>query len=171
MALLTALLALLVAFQLKHFVADYPLQGKYMLGKFSADPRVWIPALSAHAAVHALFTALITSWAYYLTAFQHSNQGTWLRILGLAAFDFVAHFAMDRVKASPNLLGRFKSLSARDFAYYESCVKSPNEHPNVYKQVGKIFRGNKLFWWALGLDQMWHHLTHYAIIVFLVTHS
>jgi hypothetical protein len=118
---------LLLAFQAKHFIADFPLQGRYMLGKFKAD---WgfVAPLSAHVSVHACFTLLIAVVFGAPLAFAAA----------LAVFDAVIHFAMDRLKASPRLLGRYKP----DGPY---------------------------FWWALGLDQCVHHLTHYAIIWFLVT--
>jgi hypothetical protein len=153
------LFTLLVVYQLKHFIADFPLQGEYMLRKFHADWRVWVPALSAHAGVHAIFTLFI---AGYLV-------GGFLPF-ALAAFDFVMHFTMDRVKASPNLMGRWKSLSARDYAYYKNCAGQAGAHPNVEKQTSKIFKGNTYFWWALGFDQMFHHLTHYIIIACLISH-
>ena len=59
-------------------------------------------------------------------------------IVVYAFIDFTLHFIMDRVKASPNILGRFKP-------------------------------DNKYFWWALGGDQAWHHLTHYLIIYLVIT--
>lgn len=76
-------------------MADYPLQGKYMLGKFKGGTE-WIKPLAAHAAVHALYTFLILCFL------------NWKIALAAAAFDFNAHFVVDRIKASPNLLGRFK---------------------------------------------------------------
>lgn len=88
---------LLVLFQLKHFLADYPLQGRYMLGKFSRDPNVWIPALIAHALVHYVFTLAIVWWFADLPT-----------ALLLAFVDYAVHFVVDRIKASPDLLGRWK---------------------------------------------------------------
>jgi len=112
---------LLIIFQIKHFLADFPMQGKYMLGKFKLGFD-WIAPLGAHCLVHALFTALIVFW--YLPPKDY-----WY----LPVIDFVIHFIQDRIKASPNILGRWKP-------------------------------DNKYFWWALGQDQMVHHLTHYWII-------
>lgn len=116
--------SLLILFQLKHFLADYPLQGKYMLGKFKDSG--WVAPLSAHCGVHAFFTLCISlalvSWEY---------------AIALACFDFVVHFIMDRVKASPRLLGRYAPTESK-------------------------------FWYALGFDQMVHHLTHYAIVAILI---
>lgn len=111
---------LLILFQLKHFIADYPLQGKYMLGKFKYG-LAFVGPLSAHCLVHAALTAAIC--LYFAPHFA----------LSLAALDFAVHFIVDRIKASPALLGRFR-----------------------YHQ--------RQFWWALGADQMLHHLTHYFII-------
>lgn len=34
--------------------------------------------------------------------------------------------------------------------------------------LGKYNPQQKEFWWTLGADQMWHHMTHYAIIALLV---
>lgn len=116
---------LLIVFQIKHFICDFPLQGQYMLGKFKGG-WAWVKPLSAHAAVHAGCTALICFW-------WASPSDIWF----LPVFDFVVHFLQDRLKASPNLLGRWKA-------------------------------DNKFFWWALGQDQMVHHLTHYAIIWWLI---
>jgi hypothetical protein len=58
----------------------------------------------------------------------------------LAVIDFVVHFTMDRIKSGPNYLGRFNDPSKSSF------------------------------WICLGVDQMVHHLTHYAIIWWLLLH-
>ena len=117
---------LLVLYQLKHFLADYPLQTAYMLGKFKEVG--WKLPLSAHCLVHSLMTFAICLIFTDVTF-----------TLMMVALDFSMHFLMDRLKASPNHLGRFKIEQ-------------------------------KEFWWALGLDQMVHHLTHYFIIYLVVTH-
>jgi hypothetical protein len=119
----TTTLLLLCAYQLKHFFADYPLQTPYMLRKFESG-RTWILPLAAHAGVHAGATLLI--------ALCVRPSMFWLALV-----DFVVHFIVDRIKASPSLLGRFK----------------PNQ---------------PYFWWALGADQMAHHLTHYGILFLLL---
>lgn len=116
---------LLILFQVKHYVADYPLQNVYMLGKFKETG--WVLPLATHCSVHAVFTFLICSMF---------NVAVGVCIL-LALMDFAIHFTMDRIKASPKMLGRFK----------------PDQ---------------KEFWWALGIDQMVHHLTHYLIIALIL---
>lgn len=127
---------LLVIYQLKHFLADFPLQGKYMLGKFKAGYS-WILPLIAHVFVHGLFTFIITLFIKPKLA------------LYLTLFDMIIHFTMDRIKASPDLLGRFQPFTKKE-----------------YKQgvTQQQIKSNILFWWSLGLDQMIHHLTHYIII-------
>ena len=113
--------ALLLIYQIKHYFCDYLLQTEYMLGKFKRDG--WVIPLTMHSLVHAVVTFAI------LVNFREDM----MMVVYLSLFDFVAHFIMDRIKASPNLLGRFNHQQ-------------------------------KEFWWAVGLDQMWHHLTHYVII-------
>lgn len=58
--------ALLIAFQVKHFLADYPLQNRYMLGKFK-DGWAFFWPLMAHAAVHGFGTFLIGAGLAFLT--------------------------------------------------------------------------------------------------------
>ena len=121
---LTLAFALLLAFQLKQFVADYALQTGWMLGK---GKKGWdfIGPLAAHCGVHAAATlAIVLSVAPSLA---------WL-----ALFDFVVHFAMDRIKAGPRYLGRFSDASKH------------------------------AYWNAFGFDQMIHHTTHILIVWWLV---
>lgn len=121
--ILTTIFALLVAFQIKHFVCDFPLQTPYTLGKTKATG--WIKPLLAHAGIHASATFLITVMFSIKLAV----------ILALA--DLVIHFTVDRIKASPSLGGRF----------------NPSQ---------------PYFWWALGADQMAHHITHNVFILTII---
>jgi hypothetical protein len=92
---------LLVVFQVKHFIADFPLQFPYMLRKLSAGWEfVW--PLTLHCTVHAvltLFICLVVEPHYW-----------WLAIL-----DFVVHFIMDRIKSGPRYLGRFRDVTSSKF--------------------------------------------------------
>lgn len=119
--MLTTIFLLLIAFQLKHFLCDYPLQGRYMLGKFKKEG--WEIPLAAHAAVHFVGTFLIAIFFGFKIA------------LAVAALDFFVHFVVDKIKV-------------------EASRSTDHSKPE--------------FWWYLGLDQMAHHLTHYAIIAILV---
>lgn len=94
--MIATIFLLLVIFQLKHLVADYFLQGKYMLGKFRPGWDFLGPLL-AHVGVHGAFTLAIA------LAFGAG----WLAPL-LALGDMAVHFTMDRIKAGPKYLGRFK---------------------------------------------------------------
>lgn len=86
---------LLLVFQIKHFLADYPLQVPYMLGKFKAEG--WELPLFTHASVHAIMTFGIV--LYFLS---------WKIALTMAIFDLIVHFTVDRVKASPHLFGKYQ---------------------------------------------------------------
>lgn len=167
---------LLVVYQIKHFVADYPLQGPYMLRKFLPTPH-WIVPLMAHAGVHGLMT-------YFIALPLKPGIAHWL-----ALFDFAAHLSIDRVKASPNMAGRFKALTKRDFEEHATDVQDMKNliQSFSYRQEDlahaaelqsqlndKLFdwdqrlKSNTYFWWALGADQGLHHLTHYFIIYLLL---
>jgi len=138
--------SLLIIFQLKHLVADYPLQNKYMLQKFRPDWGFAFPLL-AHAGVHAIFTLAICIWL--------APHLWWLALV-----DLVTHFVMDRIKAGPRYLGRFKALSANDFVQVLALTD--------IEEQKKAMKSNTYFWWSLGLDQMVHHLVHYYIIFAIV---
>jgi len=158
---------LLVIFQLKHFLADYPLQNEYMLGKFKKEG--WILPLSCHALVHAAITVIICLF------FTELYVSIWLGI-----FDFVIHFTMDRIKASPDMLGKYSAISKQDYESYLETKKGLIESESATEKGRTRFlealetdfevkkESNKKFWWSLGLDQGIHHLTHYVIIVFLM---
>jgi hypothetical protein len=119
------LLLLFIVFQVKHFLADYVFQNVYMLQKSRAGwDFVW--PLTIHSGVHALFTLAIVIWVGKTSLW-------WLAIL-----DFVVHFSMDRIKASPRLLGRFSDMQTSSY------------------------------WISFGLDQMVHHLTHIYICWVLI---
>lgn len=159
---MTEVFILLILFQVKHFIADYPLQGKYMLGKFKPGYDFIIP-LSAHCFIHFILTFNIC--LVFTNNFKTS--------LYLSLFDFIIHFIMDRIKASPNMLGRFKPLSAKDMIEIMSRNFNNFNSTSEYKRVlhsDKIkLKHNTYFWWSLGLDQAVHHLTHYFIIYMVVT--
>jgi hypothetical protein len=150
---------LLVLYQIKHFVCDYPLQGRYMLGKFKPG-WAWVLPLTAHAGVHGVATFLIALCFKPKSAF-------WI-----ALFDMVIHFTMDRIKASPNMLGRYKALSANEYVGVASLVTQAGSSNPELAMAGKSavqkLQSNVYFWWSLGLDQMVHHLTDLTIVFFLI---
>ena len=164
--------ALLVIYQLKHFLADYPLQTDYMIGKFKPDWGFLLPLLS-HCYVHALGTYLI---ALMIT----SNLGfsTLLSLL-----DGTIHFVMDRLKAGPKYMGRWKALSGKEWmtAKMLSAGEEVPESEMIFGYTDvkynmkradslKKLHDNKLFWISIGIDQACHHLTHYLCIYLILRH-
>lgn len=161
---------LMVVMQFKHFIADYPLQVPYMLGKFK--DKDWVLPLASHCAVHLVFTFLISYFVTYNVVFS----------LSLGFLDFIIHFIMDRIKASPDLLGRYQALSKKemiqtfkDETTYNKELQNEkwsfNEKSRFRSELDEINnkrKSNVLFWWSLGLDQMVHHLTD-ILIVFLIS--
>lgn len=87
------LFKLLIMFQVKQFLADFLLQTEYMLGK--AKRKNWVRPLLFHALVHATGTLIIVG------ALKESLW--WLSVV-----DLVVHFIVDRIKASPKRLNRFR---------------------------------------------------------------
>jgi hypothetical protein len=156
---ISTLFALLVAYQLKHFLCDYPLQtNRYMLGKFLPGWEFVLPLL-AHVGVHAAGTVLI-AWLFGAPA--------WLIPL-VAIFDASVHFVMDRIKASPRWMGRWKPLTAAEYVRAQHVVEATPDNTEgiTFSDVGAAgmrLWGNALFWNCLGVDQAVHHLTHYACI-------
>lgn len=94
-------MALLIAFQVKHFLADFPFQTPYMLRK-TAPGWAFVVPLGVHCLIHAAMTAVIVGWVQP-------------RLLWLAVADFLIHFAMDRFKSGPRYLGRFNDPSRTPF--------------------------------------------------------
>lgn len=151
----------LILFQIKHFVCDYPLQTEYMLGKFKE--KGWVIPLSLHAGVHAIATlALIYPFGQKIALY-------------MAGLDFVIHFIMDRVKASPKMLGRFSSMTKNEYIAMNRLVDRAVKEDAIYDcsrhetRLNEMKKSNKYFWWSLGLDQGVHHLTHYLIIFIALT--
>ena len=155
--MLNYIIWLCVLFQFKHFIADYPLQTPYMLGKFKSTN--WQIPLASHCLVHAMFSFFIGAW------FTNSFY------IGLlcSVIDFIIHFIMDRIKASPNLLGRYNALSKIEMADILN-QKSINEKLGFTEVVlDERLKSNQLFWYALGIDQLIHHLTDLLIIFIIVS--
>lgn len=159
-------LILAVIYQVKHFLCDFPLQTSYMLGKFKREG--WLLPLCLHAFVHAVGTALIVGAYVATTRHPVRELVIWAPLL-----DFLVHATMDRIKASPNLMGRWKTLSPTE---YQNAIAQANYSGplppllTIRNDARRRLRGNTYFWWALGFDQMVHHLTHYTIVYLLLTY-
>ena len=142
---------LLGVFEIKHFLADFLLQTDSHTGKFKKEG--WILPLADHCAIHGIMTLLIIlavkPWLWYL-----------------CLVDFAAHFITDRIKASPDLLGRFKALSGREYVIFKGMTDHHNE--GIRRAARESVRSNIYFWYVLGLDQLVHQLTG-LFIVWLLT--
>lgn len=162
MSLKDLIFILLVVYQIKHLVADYFLQGPYMLGKFKPYPDYIIP-LFCHALVHFIGT-------FVIALFVDPDHATWYALV-----DGTVHFIVDRIKASPDMLGRFTALSkgemreilVEDADYIAKFPGTPTAL-NVRDRNEARLKSNKYFWWALGWDQMMHHLTHYGVMYLML---
>jgi hypothetical protein len=149
---------LLVVYQIKHFVADYLLQGRYMLGKFKPYPHFILPLL-LHGLVHGVFTFLIAL-----------TLQSWQFALFLGFLDMAIHSVVDWAKANPSIGGRYVALSKNEMRQIIENAEYFKEYPlstttlQAKPQDDAKLKSNKYFWWALGLDQKAHHLTHYLLI-------
>ena len=150
------LLYLLIAFQAKHWLCDFFLQNEFMLGKFKSGWDFVLPLL-CHCAVHMVGTFSIV----YVALAGSSVQ---LKLAMLASvFDLVVHFIMDRIKASPRLMGRWKALDAKSFEETQTCRRNSESYWQRYAAEREL-KSNRKYWLAIGFDQAVHNLTHYAII-------
>lgn len=95
---------LVIIFQLKHFIADFPLQSSYMLMKQRADWSFFTPLL-VHSLVHAAMTLVIVLW--------FAPSLWWLSLV-----DLTVHFILDRIKAGPKYLGRFNDIHKKSFWFF-----------------------------------------------------
>lgn len=132
---------LIVLYEIKHYTCDFIFQSHpYFLGKFRAGWDFVLPLL-AHTAIHALGTFLITIFLV-----------NWKVALCLSAYDMIVHTVMDRIKASPNMMGRWHALTADTFKTATPAQK----------------KGNGYFWLCLGFDQAIHNITHASIIWYIL---
>lgn len=98
-------IALIIFFQVKHFIADFVLQNVWMLQK-SRPGWDFVPPLAIHCIVHAGIT--------FVTALV-VKPGEWGIAAGLCILDFAIHFTMDRIKAGPRYLGRYNDVRGKAF--------------------------------------------------------
>ena len=93
---------LLVVYQVKHYIADFPLQKEYMVKNKALEGWAFVRPLAIHCGIHAFLSLLIV---------MAVNPTLWW----LALVDFATHFTMDRIKAGPRYLGRFNDPTTSAF--------------------------------------------------------
>jgi hypothetical protein len=104
------ILLLLFMFQLKHYTCDYLFVNEFMLNKGLKDSWIidmlrgkeksssdWILPLFSHCFIHMLPTIVIS-----YCVIKNIEVSCYLGL-----FDFVTHFIIDRLKASPNYGGKY----------------------------------------------------------------
>lgn len=98
-ASLGLIVGLILAFTVKHFLADFIAQNRWIaLGKDA--PAGWFRPLAAHVAVHAALTLLIV-------------LAVAPRLWWLALVDLVVHFGIDRAKCLTSHWGAWTPEDAR----------------------------------------------------------
>ena len=110
--MLTTIFILLIVFQFKHLFVDFIVQAykKDSMKKFNKTGWFW--TLMKHATDHGIATVVIAEITFMIFDIEAVTALTWLAILFV--FDTAIHFTMDRIKASPFMLGRF-SVEQRAF--------------------------------------------------------
>ncbi len=91
-----------ILFMVKHYLADKVWQTQYMGGKRGIN-YTWIIPLTSHVMVHVLTSLVI------LIIIEK------LDFIWLLGIEFMSHFAMDRIKSAPYLLGRFRETKWRPY--------------------------------------------------------
>jgi hypothetical protein len=140
-----------------------------MLGKFKPWPESFKP-LFLHSLVHAAFTLVIGLWFVSFTT-----------AILCALLDMWCHSVIDYVKASPDYGGRYTALSKSEMRkiltrlpkieYARVCVTNDTDRFRLQYKINEAkekLASNRKFWYALGADQLAHHLTHYLIIYILI---
>lgn len=106
-------LLLVCAFVLKHFICDFPLQNIFdnwiIKNKGSRIAGEWVPPLILHSTIHVAVSFIILSFTFsqFDSSFIEHNA-IWPKLAVVCLLEFIAHFIIDRIKAHPDLGGRFK---------------------------------------------------------------
>lgn len=119
-----ALLTVLIWLEIKHFIADYPLQTLYQLKNKGTYGH---PGGILHSGIHVAGTAL----AFLLV------PPTLALGAAILVGEFLVHYHVDWAKE------------------------------NIIRRMGYTAT-DRGFWWAIGVDQLIHHLTYVAIGAVLV---
>jgi len=94
----TEILILLLAFQIKHLIADYYLQTPYMYEN-KGQPTGWMWPLFDHVLVHIAGTTMILATYVVYKSTEETYMPLFLVMLFAIIFDFTTHFITDRIKA------------------------------------------------------------------------
>tara|TARA_Y100001963_G_scaffold112431_1_gene155642 strand:- start:2953 stop:3393 length:441 start_codon:yes stop_codon:yes gene_type:complete len=106
-------LILLALFAVKHFICDFPLQNicNNIIIHYEGSPDFskWFPVLVVHSSIHAAVTGLMLTLVFEFYEANLLIEDEISRKIGIILLaEFVLHLAIDRIKAHPNLGGRFR---------------------------------------------------------------
>lgn len=136
----------LTLFAIKHYLADKRFQTHWMVNGKRLPGLAFIYPLAVHASIHATLTFYVVSAVGILLA---SPAIFWMA-LPCALFDFVCHFAMDRLKG----------VMTRPLVKRESDTG--------WEQLVDYTRSKRwMTAWMIG-DQAFHVLTYLAIVAILL---
>lgn len=129
-------------FALKHFLASYPLQTSYTVKGLSSSG--WFVPMLARCGIQAGCTMLLTLGFWYKMGASFNG----MLLVSVMAIDFVSHFLIDRMKVSPEFLGRFQVASPQELAQMQ--IDYTSKDPGVVVAAQAESDSNKYFWWADG---------------------
>ena len=130
---------LLLAFQIKQLLCDYPIQPEFLLKRFQSSS---VNGLLLYSFFHGFFTLaiclILTTASFPLAA-------------GLALLDVGIDFVLGLTRSKSDLLARFRPLDLQEFTVASRKAK----------------RQHRLYWIFFGIDQALHHMTHFSIVYIL----
>lgn len=141
--LLLGIFVTLVIFSTAHFIADFPLQTTYHIGKFKETK--WLKPLLHHSMIHAiamvaaasLSTTILAKLLYIESSYAVGVMYGYQLLLLIFFIDLIGHAVVDRIKASPKLGGRW-----------------------TYPSKGYFI--------ALGIDQLAHDIFSYVYVILIL---
>jgi hypothetical protein len=137
-------------FALKHFLASYPLQCSYTVKGLGSSG--WFKPMLARCSIQSACTALL-ALGYWMKTGAGINVTLLVAVMGL---DFVSHFLIDRMKVSPEFLGRYQVASPQELA--QMAVDYQSKDIAVVKAAQAESDSNKYFWWCDGLCHLLYGL-------------
>lgn len=101
------ILILMTGLLIKHFICDFPLQNIVnnwiIKSKGHRDFDIWFRPLLVHSMIHGLFSLLTMTILFAIFARSEFS----LNIILVGVVEIFVHLVIDRIKAHPELGGRF----------------------------------------------------------------
>lgn len=135
----TQIFLILIAFEVKQFICDYPIHPTFILKRFQTDGN---RAFILHALAHACLTFLI---CFFMTTAELPL------IFMLASLDFLIDFMLAIFRSRTQLIAHWRPLDLEEFM--------------LASRRDKV--RHRLFWAAYGLSRTIRHLTALGILYIL----